>query len=354
MNFVIIEKNQASIPSSQDITKAVSESGGAVTTVQGGNASKRVDYTGTVNHTVFENKLIQVAKGKRTSWNFDWADAEVSRHANGNGNGNGNVSVNGNGNGLSARAAGGIGVGQLEATQYEIDITMSPATVTALVTGNYNLYGFKAVQAAQGGGAPLVWFQLPTTGYSTLTQLTWSVQYQAYTSNSNIIPSGRVVASFATDIDLGQTLNVQAGGVGDVTQAGPPQAISIHNTTTTPFTCGISQQAADGSTNPMCAFPLYGQQLDVVAPIEKVLLLFSTLPVNTGTVIEQAYSPGVLVDLTSTNQRAVSYDINLGWSWGGYSWAQPVGASENIIPLLIETAAAQAGAAVEPRSLVFG
>lgn len=341
MPFVIIEKNDASVPSDPDIRKAMTESNGTVTAIDGNNAKKRVDFTGTVNHTVFENNLIKVAGGKRNSWNFAWADdsedtaMEDELHL-----------MAQTQNGVHARADA------LGATQYEIDVTMSPDTVTALVQGNYNLYAFKAVQATQGGGAPLVWFQLPPDDYSTRTQVVWEVQYQAYTSRSKIIPNGKVTASFSTDIDLGQTLNVAAGGTGDVTTGGPKQAVSVNNTTTTQFTCGISQRAG-GSTNPMCAFPLYGQHLDVMAPIEKVLLIFSTTPVNTGTVIEQAYSPGVLIDLTSSNERTVNYDINKGWSWGGFSWGRGVAAKESLVPLLIETSFASGDMAVEPRALVL-
>ena len=222
-------------------------------------------------------------------------------------------------------------------TTYEIDITMSEDTVTTLFDGAYNLYGFKAVQASQSGGSPLVWFTLAKTGYSATTKLTWSVQYEAYTSHTSIIPNGQVQASFSTQIGLGQTLEVGVAGEGNVKDVGTAQAISLLNTTSTPFTCGIAQHSADGNNNPMCAFPLYGRQLDVIAPIEKVLLMFSSMPVNTGTVIEQAYGPGVLVDLTgaSTNTRQVSYDINAGWSGGGYSGAQAVTADANLVPLLI-------------------
>jgi hypothetical protein len=341
MPFVIIEKNKDSVPSDQDIRKAMTESSGTVTAVEGGNPRKRVDFTGTVNHTIFENNLIKVADGKRTSWNFAWADADQDTAM----EDELNMMVQSH-NGLHA------GIDGLGATQYEIDVTMSPDTVTALVEGNFNLYAFKAVQATQGGGAPLVWFQLPPEDYSTRTQVVWEVQYQAYTSRSKIIPNGKVTASFSTNIDLGQTLNVVAGGTGDVTKGGPRQAVSVNNTTTTQFTCGISQRAGT-ATNPMCAFPLYGQHLDVIAPIEKVLLMFSTKPVNTGTVIEQAYSPGVLVDLTSSNERTVSYDINKGWSWGGFSWGRGVAASESLVPLLIETTFASGDMAVEPRALVL-
>jgi hypothetical protein len=220
-------------------------------------------------------------------------------------------------------------------TPYQVAISMSTATVSALVNGNYLLYGFKAVQAAQGGGAPLVWFNTGT--YSASTVVSWQELYQAYTSNSAIIPNGQIVASFAADIDLGQTLQVQAGGIGTVVNGGPDVAISVLNQTSTPFTCGISQVQA-GVATPLCAFPLYGNGLDVIAPIEKVLLMFSSLPVNTGTVVFQAYSQGILIDLTADNQRSVAFDINTGWSWGGFSWAQIVPPSSNLVPLLIEPA----------------
>lgn len=321
MTFVTIEKNQASVPSDENIKKAMTMSFGTVTAVSGPPAGRRVDFTGTVNHNTFENNLIEVAQGKRNSWNFAWGDSSVSVH--------------------------GLG-----ATQYEIDIKMSPDTVTKLDDGKYSLYAFKAVQATQSGGAPLVWFQL--NSYSTETNLVWSVQYQAYTSTNTIVSNGEVSASFSVDIDLGQVLNVQEGGIGDVTTNGTAQAISVYNKTDGQFTCGIAQLAADGQTNPLCAFPLYGNQLDVIAPIEKVLLMFSTEAVNTGTVIEQTYSVGVLIDLTSANRRSVSYDINKGWSWGGFSWGLQVPPNQLLAPLLIESAASSAGAAVEVHSLARG
>jgi len=326
MSFVRIEKNENSVPSNSEISTAMTYSGGKVISITGDNASKRVDYDGTVNHTRFESELRTVAGGRSTSWNYAWADG----------------------------SADVVVPAEPDLTPYEIDITMTQGTVTALESGKYSLFGFKAVQATQGGGAPLVWFQLPATAYSNTTRLTWTEQYKAYTSTDTAISSGQVEASFDTDISLGQTLGVVAGGFGDVTSDGPAHAISIQNTVTTQFTCGIAQQAVDGSVNPMCAFPLYGNQLDVIAPIEKVLLMFSTTPVNTGTVIEQAYSPGVLIDLTTSSLRSLSYDINTGWAWGGFSWGQPVAANDSLIPLLIENVTGSVGASVRRRALVLG
>lgn len=244
-----------------------------------------------------------------------------------------NVALAENGASSSLRSASA----DLEAgTLYQVNISMSSETVQALIKHNYNLYGFKAVQSSIGGGAPLVWFK--TQDFSVETVIEWEKQYEAYTSKDVIIPNGRIRSSFSASINLGQTLLVEAGGIGQVVNGGQPQAISIQNNTSVSFTCGISQRQ-EGVASPICAFPLFGNNLDVIAPIEKVLFMFSTTPVNTGTVIEQAYGPGILIDMTSDNQRYVEYDINQGWSWGGYSWAQQVPPSSNLVPLLIEQTA---------------
>ncbi len=227
----------------------------------------------------------------------------------------------------------------IASTPYSVTISMSGSTVQTLLASNFQLYGFKAVQTTLGGGAPTVWFKTGT--FSSTTAVNWTEQYQAYTSTTvNFGPNTQIVASDSQNINLGQTMTVAAGGIGTVVNGGTTSAISIFNTTSTQFTCGINQmQSVNGAQvpTPLCAFPLYGNMLDVIAPIERVLLMFSTLPVNTGTVIYQAYSQGVLIDLTSVQQRAVTFDINAGWSWGGGSWGQSVAANANLVPLLIET-----------------
>ena len=116
------------------------------------------------------------------------------------------------------------------------------------------------------------------------------------------------------------------------------------NTTTTQFTCGISAKQ-NGNFSPLCAFPLHGENLQTIIPIDKVLLFFSTRALNAGTVIGPhfasfsvlaAYGPGILVHVAEGNNRDVSYDINQGWRWGGFSWAQQVAANQDLVSLLIE------------------
>lgn len=222
----------------------------------------------------------------------------------------------------------------LAATQYGITINMSAATVTALSQGNYSLYGFKAVQSSVGGGKPLVWFQSDKFGLNT--QVSWQIQYQAYTSQSAIIPGGEIDGLSSYDADLGQKLTITTPqGTGSVGQGDTARGIEILNGTTSPVTCGISE-VVQGQAKPLCAFPLYGKGLDAMVPIQKVMLSFATKQVNTGTVIEKAYSESLLIDLTSASQRTVNFDINTGWSWGGYAWGQPIPANSDVTPILIE------------------
>lgn len=235
------------------------------------------------------------------------------------------------------------------ASDYEVTIKMSSDTVNALQDGNYSLYGFKAVQSTQGGGAPLVWFKISAEKLSLTTEVDWQVQYQAYVSKDSIIPNGQVTASNAVDVNLGQKWEVDKTGSGPVVKGSVPTAIELLNTAASEWpSAGISQMQA-GKANPLCAFPLYGNQMDVIAPIEKVLFMFATNQVDTGTVIFQAFTQGVLIDLTSDNQRGVSYDINQGWSWGGFNWAQSIPPTTNLVPFLIEHPSSLARKADAPR-----
>ncbi len=220
-------------------------------------------------------------------------------------------------------------------TPYKIEIAMKQDTVAALTGDGYYLYGFKAVKTPGGKGSPVVWFR--TSHFGLKTELDWAEQYQAYTTSGQIVPGGRISATNAYDIGLDQTLNVTGtDGTGSVnTQKGTSAAISIDNLTTTQFTTGISQTQPDGTVSPMCAFNLFGKHLDLVAPVEKVLLMFSSVPVHTGTVIEQAYSSGLSIDLTGENARAVGYDINAGWDCNGETWGTQVAPQANLVPMLI-------------------
>jgi hypothetical protein len=221
------------------------------------------------------------------------------------------------------------------ATPYGININMNQSTVVALQSGGFALYGFKGVQTTLQGGAPLVWFQ--SQQFSLTTNIAWQEQYQAYTSQSQIIANGQITASAAYNIDLGQTLDVtNPSGTGQVVTGGPANAIAVNNQTTTQMVCGVSQlQEVTGTATPLCAFPLYGLALDAMAPIELVLIEFATAVVNTGTVVYQAFSQAALIDLSVQSQITVSFDINQGWSANGSPYVTFYTAGTNIAPLLL-------------------
>jgi hypothetical protein len=227
----------------------------------------------------------------------------------------------------------------LAATGYKVIITMTEDTVKKLKNGGFFLYGFKAVQSEAGGGYPLVWFKSQTFGLQTI--VAWQVQYQAYTSLEEIVTGGTITASNPYDADLGDILYVETqNGMGSIIQGGPTSSISIKNQTQTEFTCGISEVGPEGS-KPMCAFPLYGMHANTITPIEKVVLTFASEPVNTGQVIQQAFSTSLKIDLTGApgNSRTVEYAINTGWKWGGSPWAKQIEAGWDLVPVLIESGA---------------
>ena len=66
----------------------------------------------------------------------------------------------------------------------------------------FALYGFKAVKTANGGAAPVVWFQTLAQVLMQTTTVSWTEQYQAYVSTSQIIPNGSITASSAIDAAL--------------------------------------------------------------------------------------------------------------------------------------------------------
>lgn len=234
--------------------------------------------------------------------------------------------------------------------QYQVDVAMNTATVDDLNEGSFSLCVFKAVQCQRTDGKTVVWIKLlpPQNGrpsqYGTNTLITWDEQYKAYTSISFAGGSAEVSA----DITLGQILSVIADGSYTVADGGVATAISIHNTTTTQFTCGIAQASSGNAGTPICAFPLYGGDLDVIAPIEKIALMFSTGRADTG-----AFTSGALIDLTDCNTRAVSFDMNNGWDWGGGGWGSPISATQNLSLLLIDSAGPSSTSAVKRRARVF-
>lgn len=199
------------------------------------------------------------------------------------------------------------------ATTYQVTIQLSAQTLDALRTGGFELYVLQGMQAP-GDGQPLVWLRTATLAQDVA--LSWTDTYQAYVSQS----TGSVTAYETYDVSLGQTLYVSsADGTGAVQDEGVEGGIGIMNETTQPITGGISLEQG-GAGVPLCAFPIHGGNLLLLVPNQQVFLMFSS--VTGQSELEQSLGPGVLVDLGGASSRTVDFDIDLGWSWGGETWAR--------------------------------
>jgi hypothetical protein len=189
------------------------------------------------------------------------------------------------------------------------------------------------VQANAANAAPLVWFQSQT--FLANTQVNWTDQYQAYISSSQIIPNGTIAVANAIEIGIGQTATVDPNGNLTVNTQGPPSAISFVNQSPNQWTNGIAQVVLGQALSPVVALPLYGSMMNLIAPIETVLLTIASARISTGTMLSQSPAAGVLIDLTSASSRTVNFDINYGWNWGGGSWGTLVQAGADLAPILI-------------------
>lgn len=220
-------------------------------------------------------------------------------------------------------------------SRYQVIINMSQDTVRILSKSNYSLYCFRAVQCWDKSGIPLVY---KSQGYSLTTIIECLEKYEVYTSPQQLNPGARLGSRNSYPIELGQKLLViSSEGLGEVKQNGVDDAIAIYNQTQTQLTCGISVKMENGSINPICAFPIFGHKVQVIIPLNKILLLFSTMQVRTGTAILKTENIGILIDLTKApkNLRTVNYNINKGWEWGEETWAQTIKASTNLNEVLI-------------------
>jgi hypothetical protein len=233
--------------------------------------------------------------------------------------------------------------------EYSVTVGMSEATAAALHRSGSSLQVFRVVRSSDRAARPLLWRRQDS--YAVWNQITWSEGLNAYTSSTRVEAGAVVTAGFYAPVRTGDVLRVDANGVGTVTTDGDPSAVTVQNEANAYFTCGIGGDGP-GAPEPFCAFPLYGGNQQAIIPTQKVMLRFSAEAIRPGTVIGgrpagpadgagedrsvTSTSPGVLVDLSDKPDHEVTYDINNGWSWGGYAWARHVPAGADLVPLLIE------------------
>lgn len=225
--------------------------------------------------------------------------------------------------------------------QRQLTITLDAATLQGLKDQDYALYVFAAVRYGPrltqvrsfGGGYPLVWSRLET--YLTNTDVTFDDGLpSAYVSTTPLVENAVVQVGSSDPTGPGQTVVVDQYGQLTGLTTGSPGTISIHNTGETAWTCGLLLPL-DQASMPICAFPLHGGAMDMIAPTARILVMFAINSIPPGSAVSTAYSDGLLIDFSGETQRAVGFDIDKGWSADTAVWARDIPAGSDIGALLI-------------------
>lgn len=207
---------------------------------------------------------------------------------------------------------------QAGATSYSLTINLDATSLTAMKAEGYKLYLFKGMKGPSSA-LPTVWFS--ESNYMQNTVITWDDEYNAYISATETKANARIQSMTSVPMKSGQTATVDDEGFGTLTvQAPEPEddnlVYYILNNSDQRFTAGISQSSG-GVNAPICAIPLMGHNVLNIVPIAKVFMMFSTEVYNTGTVLYQAASGGLLLDMATNPIVSVSFDSNKGWNFGG-------------------------------------
>jgi hypothetical protein len=216
---------------------------------------------------------------------------------------------------------------------YQVTIAMSQPTIDALQRNGFNLYAFRPVQAAPGGGAPVAWFQ--TGHFFPNTVITWIEDYEVYTSQTQTVPGVTVIPSFSAPVGMGQTLAVNTPDLtGQVSAGGAPGAMSIVNQTSATFTCGMAAADPNGNISPVCALTAFPNVMCMIRPVPQILLMMATANLSPGTVVDQVGAVGILLSLASSPTQTVSYDYIAGWNCNGGN-CTAVQPNQSLVPILI-------------------
>ena len=204
------------------------------------------------------------------------------------------------------------------ADSHAVTISMPPDSAQRLRAWGFHLFVFKAVRTPRANAMPVIWHE---PRYAETTVIRWTSEVQAYASHGSPAP-----------VKPGQTLRVTPDAV-QVVDDGVLDAVSIANETRTPLIAGLMQEV-DGTLRNFCAVRMAPATLEMLTPLEQVVLMFATEVLDTGRVLHQALGPTLWVDLTGVRERAVAYDVNAGWMWGGGSWARVIRLRAELTPLL--------------------
>lgn len=296
MNFVIVEKNNNNVPSEQQLEAALSAVGGDPIAIEGTPASRKITFTGEVNHTDFENELISKVSGaRRTSWNFVWGDALQTSLI--TLSGKPVVSQTDYAHALNAL---------LKATRKSVKIQIAPADLETLKKAKYKLCFAKKVG---DNDYNVVWQAYGK--YVFTSNFSWVPQYQLFGANSFSSSVQVDVTTNMVDIGLGETSILNEVGTLEAPRtAGKSTVITMVNNYDS-IHPGINQISTDVDGK-LVSTPIYVATNEVVKgsvelePVEKVLVWFEQ-EIQTSTMFSSSRSRSVEIDLTKDNNAVRLY-----------------------------------------------
>ncbi len=235
----------------------------------------------------------------------------------------------------------------------QITLTLDNATVNSFSASGIKLLAWKSIGNSDLTAKPLIW-----SVFQTLFQtnyVSYDSPFSAYTAERPTITEGTVVLPNSEyPIDTNQTLAIIAKGVATVVSGGTAGAVTVTNSDNVSYLCGLSQAEGDQqAVAPYCAATIYPGFAETFYPVDKVLLAFSSADVAQGEYIAYlADSPAsqpaavtgrataifglsmLLVDLSASDSRTVSYSIDQGWSNG--VWAKQYASATSLSSILIQ------------------
>jgi hypothetical protein len=145
------------------------------------------------------------------------------------------------------------------------------------------------------------------------------------TSISKSTAKFKSVAGSTYEIELKQRMLIEDYGKVSIDTQNTLKNVLIQNDSSTAYTTGICIYSnTDEQYYGNCVFNTYGNHNIKVAPVNKAFLMFSSQDIQNNTVILNSDNPGILIDLTTSedNSRTVSYDINTGWNSNNQLWVK--------------------------------
>lgn len=218
---------------------------------------------------------------------------------------------------------------------HQITVNLAPAAVKPLLDAGASLYALPMFQTSNRTARPLVTYANAALSQSQV--VSWSEDYQAFVSRTSLDagitdPAQRtIVVGASAPARLGDVMTVDVSLQCAVAGGGVGGAVSVRSAIADPLSCGLTY---DG--HPACAMSLSSAFQVVVAPVQSLLLMFSTAAFDLGSWVEQCSGAGLLVDMTNTPARTVTFDLSAAEPWleADQAWATPVAGGAVLTDLL--------------------